>query len=303
MTKVLYITGWGRSGTTILDNVLASYPGVFSAGELAYLWRRGLAQGRSCGCGRPFPDCPLWQRILRRAYDQQRPDPSPVLALQSEVARVRDTWRLCRQRPPTDATRRYRDLMGRLYRAIADETGAELVIDSSKSPAGAAVLAGIDGVRGYLLHMVRDPRAVAHSWMRPKAQLDRHKPVLMDPHGPWESGTRWLAWNILAERVSREYPGRFRRLRYEDLVAQPRATVADLLSFTGVPADGGPFEGERTVRLGPNHTVSGNPSRFQTGRVELRADDAWRREQALAPRLVAGALAIPLLHRYGYRLR
>ena len=42
------------------------------------------------------------------------------------------------------------------------------------------------------------------------------------------------------------------------------------------PATDLPFDDERTVRLAPNHTVSGNPSRFTTGSVRIEADDAWR---------------------------
>ena len=68
MTKVLYIAGWGRSGSTILDNVLGQVDGFFSAGELMFLWRRGLIEGRLCGCGRPLRDCDVWMHILDRAY-------------------------------------------------------------------------------------------------------------------------------------------------------------------------------------------------------------------------------------------
>jgi len=35
--RVLYIAGWGRSGSTILDNVLGQVDGFFSAGELMFL--------------------------------------------------------------------------------------------------------------------------------------------------------------------------------------------------------------------------------------------------------------------------
>lgn len=44
--KVLYIAGWGRSGSTILDNVLGQVEGFFSGGELSYLWERGLSENR-----------------------------------------------------------------------------------------------------------------------------------------------------------------------------------------------------------------------------------------------------------------
>lgn len=301
MTKVLYITAWGRSGTTILDNILNSYPTVFSTGELFYLWRRGVAQGRRCGCGRRFPDCQLWQRIRQAAYGDRQPDARQVMALQSSVARSRDARRLLSPSPDTEV-KRYRELMARLYQAIAEVTGAELIVDSSKNPAGAALLARLDGIESYLLHMVRDPRAVAHSWMRPTPQLDRSKPALMQQHGPWESCSKWIVWNAFAEGLAAAYPGRFRRLRYEDLIVRPRAAVEDLLTMTGTSIDGGPFEDERTVVLADNHTVSGNPGRFRTGRTMLRADDAWRTDQPLKHRAVATVVSLPLLHRYGYEL-
>jgi hypothetical protein len=301
VVKVLYIAGWGRSGTTILDNILGSYENVFSAGELYYLWRRGLVQGRRCGCGEKLAECPLWSKVLHVAYGGEPPCPKRTTDLQYRVTRVRNTRRLTRGELDAEAAE-YRDLVGRLYSAVAEVTGAGLVVDSSKLPSGAAVLARVAGAEPYLVQMVRDPRAVAYSWMRPKAQLDRPKPMLMDQHGPAESTTKWLAWNLLTEQVARGYEGRRRRLRYEDFVADPRGTVEGLLGWAGVAADGGPFVDRHTVRLGANHTVSGNPGRFRTGPVVLHPDEEWRRAQPLGPRALCTALSFPLLHRYGYRV-
>ena len=45
-TTVLYVAGAGRSGSTLLDNLLGQIPGFFSAGELRYVWERGLIDGR-----------------------------------------------------------------------------------------------------------------------------------------------------------------------------------------------------------------------------------------------------------------
>src|SRR5437870_2816755 len=39
-------------------------------------------------------------------------------------------------------------------------------VDGSKRPQDAAVLAGTEGIDHYVLHMVRDPGAVAFSWGR-----------------------------------------------------------------------------------------------------------------------------------------
>jgi sulfotransferase family protein len=303
--KVLYIAGWGRSGSTIVDNILGSYDSVFSVGELYYLWRRGLGQGRRCGCGEPLPECPLWREVLALAYRDSELRATETNKIQRRAVRVRDTWRLSHGHLGTDASQ-YRDELGRIYSALGAVTGAELIVDSSKVPAGAAVAAQIDGIEAYLLQMVRDPRAVAYSWMRPKVQPDSIRqvqkvPRQMDQHSAARSSVNWVAWNLLTEEVARSgYADRFHRLRYEDFIADPQAAIADVFRLVGMPANGTPFVDGATVKLAGNHTVSGNPSRFDTGPVALRADDKWRRGQSRRDRLVSTATALPLLHRYGY---
>lgn len=300
--RVLYIAGWGRSGTTIVDNILGAYPTVFSAGELYYFWRRGLLQRRLCGCGVPLPECELWSAIIARAYDETPLAARETNKIQHASIRVRDTHKLA-HRPLDEASQRYRDEVGRLYHAIADVTGAELIVDSSKTPSGAAILGRLDGIDSYLLHMVRDPRAVAYSWMRDKQMPDRKVPRQMTKHSATESSVHWVAWNLLTEDLARTaFADRSLRLRYEDFVADPAGTMGAVLALAGVPAEGGPFVDDRTVELGGNHTVSGNPSRFARGPVTLRRDDAWRTAQTRRSRMVSTAAALPLMRRYGYRV-
>ena len=61
-----------------------------------------------------------------------------------------------------------------------------------------------------------------------------------------------------------------------------------------------PFTDDRTARLHPNHIVAGNPSRFTTGDVTIRSDDAWTREMPLRDQRLVAGLTLPLLFRYGY---
>ena len=48
-SKVLYIAGWGRSGTTILGNILGQVEGMFSVGEIRFLWDAETFRDRRCG--------------------------------------------------------------------------------------------------------------------------------------------------------------------------------------------------------------------------------------------------------------
>jgi len=61
-----------------------------------------------------------------------------------------------------------------------------------------------------------------------------------------------------------------------------------------------PFVGERGVRFGVSHTVSGNPNRFRTGLVRLRPDDEWAFRMGARDKTLVTLLTLPLLARYGY---
>jgi hypothetical protein len=91
----------------------------------------------------------------------------------------------------------------------------------------------------------------------------------------------------------------YRRLRYEDFIADPVAARAAILDFAGVDS---PLElaSEGEVRLGVCHTVDGNPSRTQSGAVKVRLDDEWRRAMGRRSRAIVTALTAPMLGWYGY---
>ena len=67
-TKVLYLAGWGRSGSTILSNIIGEVEGFFSAGEVYNLWQRGLLENKLCGCERSFSECVFWKETFELAY-------------------------------------------------------------------------------------------------------------------------------------------------------------------------------------------------------------------------------------------
>lgn len=303
--KVLYIAGWGRSGTTLLDNLVGSHHGVFTAGEVTCMWQMSFVEGRLCGCGVPLLDCPLWRAILERAFDGELPDPGRLLELQRTAIPVWRTPSLvaaARRGQVDRGVAEYTDVLSRIYRAIAAETGASVVVDASKRPPDAVATGLARGIDPYLLHMIRDPRACAFSWQRTMAEPDTAGQSFMTRHGRLMNIGHWVSWNLASEMVGGVYPdGHYQRLRYEDFMADPRGTMDRVLAFLGEPVVDSPFVDRSTARLPGNHTVAGNPKRFRTGEVRIRLDDEWRYRQSPVDRRTATALSLPLLPRYGYR--
>jgi len=62
MTKpvVIYIAGYGRSGSSALSRALARTEAVLSAGELGRL-PKFIRNDRPCSCGEPVSKCPVWR--------------------------------------------------------------------------------------------------------------------------------------------------------------------------------------------------------------------------------------------------
>lgn len=306
VTRVLSIVGYTRSGSTLLDALLGELPGAFSAGELHYLWERGLLEERTCGCGRLVRDCEIWSAVLEKAFGDELPAPRRVMDWQSRSVRTRHTPALLAGgRGPIDkaAMRAYGDTLGRIYHAIADVTGCRVIIDSSKRPSDGALTMLLPGVEASIVHLVRDPRAVVFSWRRSKKELDRADDADMPQQSVVMSALGWFELNLGAEGVRRKAGAGGTLLRYEDLMTRPKESVENIAAMIGEPTDRLPFVGAGAVELGENHTVSGNPGRFRRGVVELRADEEWRARMPAGDRAVTTALTLPLLPRYRYPVR
>lgn len=305
-TKVLYIAGLGRSGSTILANSLGQIDGFFSAGELNFIWKHNVIENRLCGCGRPFHDCPVWTRVMDEAFGgMEGVDAREMMRLQASGTRTRHIPLMLSEKRRNALRERLEKLLvnsGRLYEAIGSVTDSCVIVDSSKEPAHGYAMGMIPSVDFYVLHLIRDPRAAAYSWLKKKPQPDSESREFMHRKTPAQSAVLWDIWNASAEALWRDAPGRYLRLRYEDFLANPRASFERVLELTDEKDSGLPLAGEREVKLGVSHTVSGNPNRFNTGSVELKLDEAWKKEMRPKDRTVVTALASPLLGRYGYSL-
>lgn len=303
--RLVYVGGIGRSGSTLLERLLGELPGVCSIGEVVHLWRRCLVEGERCGCGTPFARCPFWSEVGASAFGGwDRLDPEKVLALKRSVDRTRWLPWLLADPPPGPLRRRlhaYTDLYDRLYAAVAHSSGCDVIVDASKHASLAACLRWRYGAELHVLHAVRDPRAVAHSWRRRMARPEAvpgSSEREMARYPPSRTAVQWMVQNAgFAALERRGVPTR--RVRYEDFTADPRAEFARIAAFIGRPG-GSPFAAEETARLSDTHAVSGNPMRSASGETPIRADEAWREELAWRHRAAVSALTSVTRTYYGY---
>lgn len=304
--KVLYVAGLGRSGSTILANTLGQVEGFFSGGELNFIWKHALIENRLCGCGRPARECPFWGPVFDEEFGGRNEGLArEMMRLQYSGARTRHIPLMLTEGGREKILARlgkFLDNTGRLYKSIRSVSGSRVVVDTSKEPAYGYALGMVPGIDLRVLHLVRDPRAAAYSWAKKKRQPDSADREFMHQKTPAQSAVLWDAWNAAIEALWRESPEKYLRLRYEDFIADPRASFEAMLKLVGEEGAELPLVGEREVKLGISHTVSGNPNRFDTGAVELKQDQAWTEKMSPRDQKLVTALTVPLLKRYHYPL-
>lgn len=305
---VLFIACAGRSGSTLLDRMIGMHDGFFSAGELRYIWERSFGENQLCGCGTPFKECAFWREVSRGVFGTEaaRVDTTTAIRLQRSLDEIRYAPWLVQSHNPAShqvALLIYRQLLERLYRRILQVSHDRVIVDSSGDPAHGLILSQIPSIELHVVHLIRDPRAVAFSWTRARRRPEIHwTPENMPIAQVRKSATQWTMHNTIAEFLAKSATS-YRRLRYEDFVANPDAALSRILA----PYDwiGGRPKGfvGREVVLDRTHTVSGNPMRFKHGPLKIELDDEWRDAMPLRDRRSVTAITWPLLARYGYPIR
>ncbi len=303
--SVIYIGGVGRSGSTLIERILETYSGVCSVGELGLLhlvssFGRNLSSV-TCPCGAVVAECEHW-RALRHEAALTDEELAELMRLQSIVFRTRSFLLYYLPVVGSEVRRsasRLAVLTERLYRAAAKIENSDLVVDGSNYAIGALVAARMPSVHLYVLHVVRAPEAVVHSWRKPK-----HHPAFDTPtsgRGPLRVLIGWWLHNLMVEALRFKVP--VHRLRYEEFACAPRERIAELLSeVVGKTMPPSPaFEDERTIDFDVSHAILGNPALFAAGRTKIAADERFLREQSPAVRWASVLLTLPLRWLYGYR--
>ena len=175
--KVLYIAGFERSGSTILNRVLGQIDGFVAWGELRDIWQHGIIENRSCSCRALFKECPAWTTIVDTAYgkvDQVQAKKMTKLLQKTRASVLPHYFRVLREPFIKYDTEEYLKSLEKLYQAIQVNTRSKVkvIVDSTKASWYGYVLSMLPTIDLYVVHVVRDSRGVCHSLERRKSKGD-----------------------------------------------------------------------------------------------------------------------------------
>jgi hypothetical protein len=306
-TPVLFIACAGRSGSTLLDRIIGMHNGFFSAGELRFIWERAFGANQLCGCGVPFDQCTFWGQVSRGVFGvgAAEVDATAAIRLRRSLDEIRYAPWLIQSHSPAffqSSLFLYGKLLERLYETILGVSGMQIVVDSSGDATHGLILTRLPNIELHVVHLIRDPRAVAFSWKRARRRPEIHwKSEDMPVENVRTSAFRWVMHNTMAELLAKSAAS-YHRVRYEDFVADPGGALSRILApYEWVKGVSERIAGKEAV-LKQAHTVSGNPMRFEHGGLEIKLDDEWRQAMTTSDRRMVTAITLPWLARYGYRV-
>lgn len=295
--QVIYVAGVARCGSTFFSDLLASKGFGVAAGEVMSFFHALRAGNRRCSCGVSMESCPFWGPVAARMAEVL--NDREIAALEVGLTSRFDVKHglaisvgLERPRAPE-----FERPIRALYRALQEASSGRPIIDSSKRPGFAAFLQSQTKIDFWLVHLVRDPRAVVYSKKRILPSL-AVPGEMMPRRDALVTSLKWYTGNLAAGRLGRS-GGRYLRVRYESLVSDTSRVVDELRAF--LPASDSALVVCR--ESDHHHQIEGNPSRFQSRPQTLRVDAEWKTALSSRDWAIATLVTTPLRARYGYGMR
>ncbi len=320
----VYILGASHSGTTLLALLLNAHPDIATVGEAAP-GKMGDVDTYRCSCGRLIRSCPFWQHItdaMRAKHPEFRLDdfgtkfafPSNRLAnrllgfehrraflegLRDAALRLFPGW----QRAQPEIMARCYDLAS----AVLSEVRGRVFVDSSKLAHRLKFLLRMGEFKIKVIHLVRDGRAVALTYMKQDEFADSREPALRrggrgmaataTAHSlpMWKAAEEWRRSVRSAEHVLAGLDkARWIQVCYEELCRDTPGVLRRIHGFLGTDCS-------RTAAQfrAVEHHVIGNGMRLDS-LSEIRLDERWRQTLTEQDLLLFQQVAGEVNRRYGY---
>lgn len=289
MTQLVYIASPGHSGSTLLDLIIGSLPGVFSTGECVFfpwqVYRDGtrcqLGQD-ICSCGNKFSECEIWYEII-----QQLSQKTAINILSHPLAYKTAIFNAPEHGTPPSISDRYfravclrtlatpmsglfiklwqflaqKEIANnwRLFDTISEQCSVTHVVDSSKDIVRMRLLQSHRPADTRIIVLIRDIHGVAAS-------------ALKRGHDPFKAAEAWLLYYKRLFRIIHyiHQPPPF-IVQYENLAKMPEATRKAIADFLGTSTP----DGQLKINTRDYHLIAGNPMRYK-GEIAIKSDDSWQ---------------------------
>jgi|GEM_PF-516325 len=284
---IVFLHSSPRSGSTLFRVMLAGHPALFSPPELGILWYEGMRDWKrsltdaSVGHGFHWAAQGLeWTYMALSGLDTE----ATKSVLDELIAQDVSIQEIYSRLQAMAAPRQLVDKSPSYSMSLNTLKRAEVLFEGAKH-----------------IYLTRHPYAMMESFLR--IRLDKlFGPSLygsgeVDPHVVAEKV--WVTSNSnVVEFLKEVAPERQLRVRYEELVSDPRRMMQDVCAFLEIPFDEAvlqPYDDKRERMI----TGLGDPNILQHDKVDARLGEAWKK---IKLRYWLGPMARQLAAELGYEL-
>jgi hypothetical protein len=321
--RLVYLLAASHSGSTLLAMLLGAHPEVATVGELKATSLGDPAKYR-CSCKRLLVECPFWSRLKQEIASRGFPDfaitnaRTSIFEVDSRYAArllaplyrggpwefIRDAalslWPQWRGHLNQTQARNLA-----LVQSVQSVTGAKVVIDSSKVALRLKYLLRIPELDLRVIRVIRDGRAVSMTYTNEWKYADASDPSLRGGgtgqkpapirENMADAANEWKRSNEASDAILSTLPRQhWTEVRYEELCADPAATLRRLAKFLDVDA----ASVNLNFRSREQHVI-GNGMRMDST-SEIHLDERWKTDLNADDLLVFEQVAGPLNRKYGY---
>lgn len=242
---IIYIGGYGRSGSTVLDAYLSSSEQALGVGEASNFFE-DLLRGNACSCGERLSDCPYWCNLAERFLSED------TLNDLNDCTRSLESLPFVLSHGRWDT---YQAAWAQFWAHVFKN--GKVAVDSSKTTRLTSYRPLRLEKMGHcivFLYLYRDPLDLLSSIEKgsnkalARGELEKARPFFL-----LRSFLGWFLGNARAAWVCRKYRDRSILINYKEFCGNPERII-DKLSNLGV-------ELTRPVAFSPGHGVSGNRGR------------------------------------------
>ncbi len=258
-----FVVGCGRSGTTLLRNMLTAHP------QLA------------------IPVESLFMVDYLRAAPDASPERLKRLIVNDYEFRE---WGLPLTRDDLDGCHTPLDMMNRIHALYCEQQGKPYWGQKTPRFVRHGALVKQHYPNGRFINVIRDPRAVVNSLM--KSNLHRSN--------PYYGSHRWVMDVQFGLALAEQFPGDVYHVTYEDLVTQPVETLTDLCQFIGVSFDPAMVEEHMQNRDDFSQIFDQIHARLE-GPIQTSRVDAWRKRLTARDIALIESITGALMVEVGYQ--
>lgn len=306
---IIYIAGYGRSGSTLLERLLQCQPSVHACGEMTNFFKIYGSPSSTCSCGHSLEKCEFWGGIAEELFHQGFS--TQAFPYYSRIQKKREAyWSHGGSFFPSKYHNMYANFMQPFCDAVVNQSsGNKTLIDSSKTAYSTLyrplAISLLGKYRVGVIHLVRDCRGVA--WSKIKGRNPTMENTITK-NGPLPVTSAMLGWsfsNIAADRLKyRIGRSNYYLLRYEDFVEKPIQSLKKLGAFFQINLDESINVAQKAmeapgVQLPQMHQLAGNRMRFKT-KLQIKADHDWKLNLNHHTAFWIKSILLPLFRKYGY---